>query len=567
MRAEDGLVVLVLGLVLGEELTADLLGPEMLGPPGGVVGDHRVRSVEDRLGRPVVLLEHDHGGVRERLFEADQVAVVRAPEAVDRLVVVPDHHDVARFGAEEPDELPLRGVGVLELVDEHVRESVLPPGERFGVILEQTDREQQEIVEVDRGGLEEAALILAVDLGVPLLGFGRRRGERLVRPDEVVLQRRDPGVKLAGWEPFRVQVEIAPHIVGEPHRVRLVVDGERRPQADPGRLPAQDPGARRMEGRDPHPVGDGSDQRRDALLHLPRGLVRERDGEQIERRDPSGGDQIRDAVREDSGLPGAGTGDDQERTVGRGGGLALHRVEAGEELLDLVPFLRRRCGRGGDVSHDRAIVPLAPVDTAQVFGTRGAYARRARARVGGATAASGSSDVRIGSDLEQQRDRPVVDEFDRHVGAEPAGGHGGPELAERVGEGRDEWFGERGRRRRGPGGSAPPPRVAVEGELTHDERGSGGLSQRPVHHPVVVGEDAELPDLLGQPPGSRLIVAVGDADEHAQAGPDLADDGTVDPDSGLGDPLDEGPHDGCRPALTRLAAPCRASTSRTGRGC
>ena len=108
---------------------------------------------------------------------------------------------------------------------------------------------------------------------------------------------------------------------------------------------------------------------------------------------------------------------------------------------------------------------------------------------------------------------------------------------------RHQWFGLSGRGRRGPGRPATPTGVGVEGELADDERGAGGLGQRAVHHPVLVGEDAELPHLLGQPSGLGLIVAVGHTDEHAQADPDLADDGAVDRDPGLGDPLDERPHD------------------------
>ena len=66
---ERGLVVLVLGVVAGDELTTDLFGPQVLRPACRVVGDHRVGGVEDALARPVVLLHHDDGRLGEHLLE------------------------------------------------------------------------------------------------------------------------------------------------------------------------------------------------------------------------------------------------------------------------------------------------------------------------------------------------------------------------------------------------------------------------------------------------------------------------------------------------------------------
>ena len=69
------------------------------------------------------------GGLREARVELREGGEARAPEAVDRLVVVADDHDVVRpvrRPAEQLDELDLGDVGVLELVDEDVAELALP---------------------------------------------------------------------------------------------------------------------------------------------------------------------------------------------------------------------------------------------------------------------------------------------------------------------------------------------------------------------------------------------------------------------------------------------------------
>ena len=98
MHDERGLVVLVLGVIADDELATDLLGPQVLRPPGRVVRDHRVGGVEDPLRRPVVLVEHDHRRLGERLLEPHQVPVVRPAEPVHRVVGDdPAGHEVVRL--------------------------------------------------------------------------------------------------------------------------------------------------------------------------------------------------------------------------------------------------------------------------------------------------------------------------------------------------------------------------------------------------------------------------------------------------------------------------------------
>ena len=89
------LVGLVVGVVADDGLAAALVGPQLLGLAAQVVGDDRVGGVEDGLGRPVVLLEHDHRGVGERLLELEDVADVGASEPIDRVV---HEHAVGHVG-------------------------------------------------------------------------------------------------------------------------------------------------------------------------------------------------------------------------------------------------------------------------------------------------------------------------------------------------------------------------------------------------------------------------------------------------------------------------------------
>ena len=83
---ERSLVVLVLRVVAGDELAADLLGPEVLRTACRVVGDDRVGGVEDALAGAVVLLHDDDRRLGEELLELHQVAEIGSAELVDRVV-------------------------------------------------------------------------------------------------------------------------------------------------------------------------------------------------------------------------------------------------------------------------------------------------------------------------------------------------------------------------------------------------------------------------------------------------------------------------------------------------
>src|SRR5207253_881442 len=72
------------------------------------------------------------------------------------------------------------------------------------------------------------------------------------------------------------------------------------------------------------------DKREDAVSHLPRRLVRERDGENASGMDVFLPQQIGNAMRDDPRLAGARTGEDKKRAVGLLDRLALAWVECFE---------------------------------------------------------------------------------------------------------------------------------------------------------------------------------------------------------------------------------------------
>ena len=243
----------------------------------------------------------------------------------------------------ELQEPVLRVVRVLVLVDEDVAERRLPLLARLGEVLEELDREEEHVVEVDGVRGEHAALVELVRVRDGLVVEGRDALAVLLRADEVVLRGRDLGVDAARDEALRVALELLEARLREPDLVGLVVDREVRPVAEPRGLAAEDAAARGVEGQDPDRACDAAEHVLEPLAHLPRGLVRERDREDLLRLDADRVDQVRDAVREDARLPGARARDDEHRPFRVEDGLPLRGIEVGEIRLRRLHCHTGRC--------------------------------------------------------------------------------------------------------------------------------------------------------------------------------------------------------------------------------
>ena len=120
------LIGLVIGVVADDLVARPLVGPQLLGLTSNIAGNDGVGGIEDRLGRAIVLLEHHHGGVGERLLELEDVADVSAPEGIDGLVGITHDGDLTVLFGELEHKIVLNGVGVLILVDEDVTEAMPP---------------------------------------------------------------------------------------------------------------------------------------------------------------------------------------------------------------------------------------------------------------------------------------------------------------------------------------------------------------------------------------------------------------------------------------------------------
>jgi hypothetical protein len=92
-----------------------------------------------------------------------------------------------------------------------------------------------------------------------------------------------------------------------------------------------------------HAFDHAADDLLDAVLHFPRRLVGESDGEDFARPGAAGSENVGDAHGEHAGLAGSGAGEHQHRAIDRLDREPLFRIQAGE-----IGRRRRRgaCSRG-----------------------------------------------------------------------------------------------------------------------------------------------------------------------------------------------------------------------------
>ena len=147
-----------------------LVRPEPLILSGGIVPDHGVCRIQDRLRGTVILLQLYHRRLRKHLLKIQDIADIRPPEFIDRLVVVTHHAEISVFLRQKPDQLKLRGVGILILVHTDITEPLLIAVQHIRIHPEQLHRFHDQIIKIQRIVLFQRILILPVGFRRPSFG-------------------------------------------------------------------------------------------------------------------------------------------------------------------------------------------------------------------------------------------------------------------------------------------------------------------------------------------------------------------------------------------------------------
>ena len=232
----------------------------------------------------------------------------------EALVLVAHDADVPVPASQALHQLELGVVGVLVLVheEEPARRGVALRDTREA--LEEKEGLEDQVVEVDGAVLLQPFLVSAVDPGEQLPGRTAGLLRDLLDGLEEVLGRADAVQHRPGRLGRPVHAQLLEARPKERELVRGVIDHEARGVSEHRAIPPQDPQAESVEGPDPCARFQPAQQMSDPLLHLAGGLVREGHGHDLPRsRDPLA-DEVGQAVRDHTGLSGAGSREDQQRS-------------------------------------------------------------------------------------------------------------------------------------------------------------------------------------------------------------------------------------------------------------
>ena len=156
-------VAIGVGEEFGDESSVGILGEEFFRDTSGVVLDDGVGGVEDGRGGAVVLLKLDQLCVGEVLGEGHDVVIVGTSPGVDALVGVAGDVDVLLLVGQPHDQLVLKVVGVLVLIDQQISEAIVVDVRHAGDFLEEPDGEEQKVVEVHGVAFLEAFFVVFGD--------------------------------------------------------------------------------------------------------------------------------------------------------------------------------------------------------------------------------------------------------------------------------------------------------------------------------------------------------------------------------------------------------------------
>src|ERR671937_330363 len=297
-----------------------------------------VRKLENLRRRAIIRLQPDHVRVRKASRQGEEVLRRRAGERVDRLVVVADRAELVAAAEPAVEQRLLEEIDVLVLVDGEGAEAFAYRRERMWIVLEQPDRELDQILEIGVAALRLATLVLAKH-ACHQVGRNRRR----VLAELALIRTRRQAAVLGplhlrgeigrGTEPVRLRQRVA----DMPKRERFRGDDLARRLAEPVQLSERG----RVERAGRHAFRA---ERLEPRAHSGGGLVSERHGEDLACVESTACDLLRDPPRDRRRLAGTRAGEDADRSAHRLDRAALVGIQPVENMRGVhASTLERGC--------------------------------------------------------------------------------------------------------------------------------------------------------------------------------------------------------------------------------
>ena len=256
----------------------------MLALSAQVVGNDRVGRVQNGLGGAVILFQTDDPGPGILLLKGQNVLNGGTPEAVNALVIVAHHADIAPVAAEQAGEQILDMVGILILVNQHILEFALVVFPDLRFLLQKLYGYVENVVKIQGVVVLQPLLVGAIsfgNLGQPQVGRTPAVLKHFFWRDQPVLLAADDREHIFGWEGFVIQPHVLQNLFHLPLGIGAVVDGKAAGVAHPVDISPQNPAAGSVEGHGPDVPCPIPQQGFQPLPQLSGGLIGKGDGDDV----------------------------------------------------------------------------------------------------------------------------------------------------------------------------------------------------------------------------------------------------------------------------------------------
>ena len=299
-----------------DQAALPLIRPENLLFSLHVVLDHFIGSIQNRLGRTVVLLQLDDRSFRKIFFVVQNIVDICAAKFVDRLIIVADDTQVAVFVRQQTNQLKLRRVGILILIHHNVQKTLLIILQHFRARLKQLYGFDNQVVEIECIVFFQGSLIFLINGSDFLLGKISHRRERIFRRgNQLILCGRNCGHQAPFLINLRINLQLFADLFDDVFAVVRIVNRKIRRIAEMVDVTSQNPHAGGVKRRNPDLFRAVPDQIIHSFTHLPGSFIRKRNRQNIPRFYAFVLNQIGNTVRQHSGLSASSARQNQHRSL------------------------------------------------------------------------------------------------------------------------------------------------------------------------------------------------------------------------------------------------------------
>ena len=150
LHNSHGFFIFCLVLIQCNRYTLFIIRPKCLILTPLIVMDHTVGSIQNRLGRTIILLQLDHLCIRKCFFKIKNVVDIRTSELVNRLIIITDHTEISVLCRQQTDKLELNRVRILILIHHNVLKTILVIIQYFRIGFEKFNSFEKQIVKIQR---------------------------------------------------------------------------------------------------------------------------------------------------------------------------------------------------------------------------------------------------------------------------------------------------------------------------------------------------------------------------------------------------------------------------------